>query len=438
MAAQSNVFGERHDGGVLVGDMHQSWNMGSYRFPYVIEVTLLYVNGSLGLGKIMTLTNRWVALAILFIVRVAMGFQFQAIPALTPFFIESYGIDLSQLGLLIAIYLAPGVLIAFPGGAVGARLGDARAVSIGLGLMAAGAVVMVAFPDWNMQLIGRLLAGVGAVTLNVLMTKLVTDYFAGREIATAMGIFVNSWPVGIAAALVILPSISLNAGLYSAMLVVLFVCIAALVLFVFAFRPAPQATVQKQAGAMPSGRAMKGIVVAGLIWGLYNAAVAMVFGFGPAMLSERGSDLETAARLTSIFLWVICLSVPLGGLVADRLNKRDVVLVVSCAAFAVALSFAALTSSVMLAFILMGALGGLAAGPIMSLPAMVLSTDERFKGMGVFYTMFYICTGSAPFLAGVLSDFLGTPQAAFHFGAVQLLVAIVLFWWLFANFGKRI
>ena len=50
----------------------------------------------------------------------------------------------------------------------------------------------------------------------MLMTKMVTDWFAGREIATAISILITSWPIGIAAALSILPFIAAFGGLVSA------------------------------------------------------------------------------------------------------------------------------------------------------------------------------------------------------------------------------
>ena len=177
--------------------------------------------------------------------------------------------------------------------------------------------------------------------------------------------------------------------------------------------------------------------MAGIVWGLYNAAIGMVFGFGPAMLSERGWGPETSAAVTSIFLWLVCVSVPLGGLIADRLNKRDTVLVISCLILAVMLSWAAHTASIVPIFVVMGAIGGLAAGPIMSLPALILAPQQRSKGMGLFYTMFYICTASSPLFAGLLSDWVGTSSAAFHFGAVQLLVVISLVLWIRATFVDR-
>lgn len=52
---------------------------------------------------------------------------------------------------------------------------------------------------------GRVVAGTGGVILNVVMSKMVVGWFVDREISTAMAIFINSWPVGIAVALVVLP-----------------------------------------------------------------------------------------------------------------------------------------------------------------------------------------------------------------------------------------
>lgn len=50
----------------------------------------------------------------------------------------------------------------------------------------------------------RIVSGVGAVLVNVLATKMVADWFAGREIVTAMVILVASWPLGLALGLLLL------------------------------------------------------------------------------------------------------------------------------------------------------------------------------------------------------------------------------------------
>ena len=76
-----------------------------------------------------------------------------------------------------------------------------------LALMLVGSLAMAFGESWSWQIAGRLVAGAGGVLLNVQMTKMVTDWFAGKEIATAMAIFVNSWPAGVALSLLTLPSI---------------------------------------------------------------------------------------------------------------------------------------------------------------------------------------------------------------------------------------
>lgn len=148
--------------------------------------------------------ERWLILAVLFLARTAMAFQFQAFAALSSFVIAELGIDYTQLGLLIGLYLLPGIVIAYPGGLLGGVFGDKRIALIGLLLMAAGGL-LTATGDYPTVVAGRLISGAGAVLLNVLLTKMTTDWFAGREIGTALAVLVTSWPFGIGLALVTLP-----------------------------------------------------------------------------------------------------------------------------------------------------------------------------------------------------------------------------------------
>jgi hypothetical protein len=60
--------------------------------------------------------ERWLILAVLFLARTAMAFQFQAVAAVSSVVVADFGIDYTQLGLLIGLYLLPGTVIAYPGG----------------------------------------------------------------------------------------------------------------------------------------------------------------------------------------------------------------------------------------------------------------------------------------------------------------------------------
>ena len=368
-------------------------------------------------------------LAVLFTARVTMAFQFQSVAALSPMMMRDYGVGLADIGLLIGLYLSPGIVIALPGGAIGRRFGDKRAVACAMVLMIAGGLLITLAPTWEAQVAGRVLSGVGGVVLNVLMAKMATDWFVGRDLATAMGVFVNSWPVGIALALLVLPFVAGGIGLQATMGAVTALVVAGLLLLVAGYRSPPAAApaAAVNPGAARLGRtALAGVVTAGAIWGLYNAALGMVFGFGPAMLAERGWSAAAASSTTSIVLWLAAISVPLGGLVADRFARRDAMLALGFVAFAVALLVARATDATVPAFVALGLLGGLAAGPIMSLPAKFLGPETRAVGMGLFFTLFYLAIFAAPIAAGHIAEAAGAADAAFALGAAMLLACLLL------------
>ena len=93
----------------------------------------------------MAIAQRWRILAALTFARTSMGFQFQCVAPLAPFVSAELGLDNTQLGWLIGLYLLPGAVIALPGGLLGARFGDRRVALFGLALMT-GAGVWLARP----------------------------------------------------------------------------------------------------------------------------------------------------------------------------------------------------------------------------------------------------------------------------------------------------
>src|SRR5205807_2627010 len=114
------------------------------------------------------------------------------------------------------------------------------------------------------------------------------------------------------------------------------------------------------------------LAIAGLIWGLFNVAFAVIFTFGPSMLAERGWSIAAAGSSISIVLWLAVTSVPLGGFVADRTGRPQFSLVAGCLVFAILMLVLARSNTPILTIIALGLLSGLPAGPMMSLPARVL------------------------------------------------------------------
>jgi len=374
------------------------------------------------------LRNRWGILAVLFTVRLSMAFQFQSVAAVAPLLGREFGVGLADIGLLIGLYFAPGIALALPGGAIGQRFGDKATVLAALVLMLIGSIAMAISDSWNVQIAGRLVAGAGGVLLNVQMSKMVTDWFAGKEIATAMAIFVNSWPAGVALSLLTLPRIGTSLGISAVYLAVAALIGLGFLLLAVGYQPAPHAVTATAPSARPDRRATVAVIAAGLIWGLYNVGFATIFSFGPSLLIERGWSMATAGSTISIVLWLAVISVPLGGLVADRTKRPQTIIVAGCIVYALLMLGLPHGNAVIAAVIALGLVGGLPAGSIMALPAHVLAPSTRAIGMGIFYTVYYAAMMLGPVIGGACAKWTGSAAAAFDFGAVVLVACPVVLW----------
>ena len=372
--------------------------------------------------------NRWSVLAVLFFARMAMAFQFQSVATLASLIGDGYGVGLADIGLLIGLYFAPGVVVAIPGSTLAARLGDRRVVIAAMVLMLLGGALMWSGAGWSALVAGRLLAGIGGVTINVLLTKMLVDWFVGREISTAMALYINSFPVGIALALLVLPHAA-TGGLAAAWAATLLVIATGLVLFILGHRApgnGPDAAPALETGRLP----LAPLLSAGWIWAAYNAAIAMVFSFGPVLLISRGWTLAAASSSVSLCIVLIAVSVPLGGIIADRSGRRDAVIAASLAGSAILLAALVQVPAgwVTATLVATGLISGLGFGPVMGLPSQVLAPEARAFGMGVFFTIYYVVFMMSPMIAGGLADLSGSTGAPLLYGSALLISCLAALW----------
>jgi len=158
----------------------------------------------------------------------------------------------SKLELLLSFTFCR-VLFAYPSGALGKRFGDARIVIIGLILMAVGGYIVCFSQDYSTAMVGRVLCGTGAILLNVLLTKMLIDWFSGREEIAAMAILVNSWPFGIALGLITQVWIAENYSWAVVQCLAAGMSVVGLLLMITLYRKPPTKAANPTAGAKPRG-----------------------------------------------------------------------------------------------------------------------------------------------------------------------------------------
>jgi MFS family permease len=146
--------------------------------------------------------TRWVILGVIFVARIVIGYQFQSIASIAPYLLKDLQVNYAQVGVLIGLYDLPGLVFAFSSGYFSRRFGDKVTCAIGLTLMALGGLLLGWAGSFTVAVAGRLISGAGSIVFELAMTKMVTDWFAGREIVLAMGIFLASWTLGVTVSLI--------------------------------------------------------------------------------------------------------------------------------------------------------------------------------------------------------------------------------------------
>jgi len=369
------------------------------------------------------MSNRWVALALVFVTRTSMGFQFQAVASVAPLMVADLGLTYAQFGWLFGLYMLPGAFIALPGGVLGQRFGERRLVVGGLALMVAGGILTAAAGGLATAIAGRLVSGVGAVVMNILLSKLVADWFTGKELSTAMAVMLTSWPVGLGLATAALGGVAAATSWRTAVMATAAAAGLGLVLMLL-YRNAPGAAAGPTRAAL-RGREVGLSVSAGFAWGCFNGSLVALVAFGPGLLLARGASLGDAGGVVSLAIWVTMLSVPLGGFLTDRLGRPTLLVVVGSLVAPGAILLIPVLAHAVLAFCLVGVAIGAPPGGLMSLLPRALPPERLATGLGVFYTAFYVMTALTQPAAGLVRDVVADPSAPIVFAALVMATTVV-------------
>ncbi len=368
---------------------------------------------------------RWRILALVFGARVGLGLQFQTMGSVGDDLAASFGLGHAEIGLMIGLFMAPGLFLALPAGFAGRFASDRVLGGLGLATLALGGAVSAFAVAPSGIGLGRLLAGAGFLFAMLYFTKMIADWFDGREIATAMSILVMSWPFGIAMGQV---GHAWLAELYGwrlpFVIASVYCALAAVAVFTLYRAPADRPANGKGGSIRLLPREWGLIICAGVAWGVFNAGYVVYLSFGPKMLETQGMGTLSAASVISVGSWVMILSGAICGQIADRFGRREIILAVCMTAAVLALMMLQMPGAGLPASLIFGLLGMAPAGVIMALAGQAVAPARRAFGMGVFFTIYFAAMTAAPTIAGWLLDRSGSVDAPILFG--MALFAVVL------------
>ena len=355
---------------------------------------------------------RWVILGIVYLSILAFTLIFQSIPPILPFILSDLHLTYAQSGLLMSLFAFPGIFVSLLGGFLADRYGM-RLLGTGCFLLMIGGTLLVGLGENLPALgLGRIIAGIGGLTLSVFLPKLLSQ----KELGLAMGIFNTGVPLGSVICFGLFGKMGSLWGWRVPVLLTGIYLLVTSILFLSLYRlpPSQETGEDKPLSILKSLREMGyPIWLVGLSWLWFNAAFVSFATFAPNLFLQKDYTIEQSGFLIGIpLLGSLLFSAPIGYLV-DRFKHQEWFIGMGAMALAILALFFNFSSSFIFLVILMGIFAAMIPAPIYSLPPEMLKIENVGLGFGVISTCSSIGLFVAPYLVGKAKDLTGSYSWSF-------------------------
>jgi predicted MFS family arabinose efflux permease len=376
--------------------------------------------------------RRWAMLLVIYLAMLAFGIVLQSVPPVLSLILDELGLSHAQGGLLMSFFALPGIFMAIPAGILADRYSQKLITILSLTLMIAGTLLFAMGGSLMVLAAGRIVAGVGSMILLVVLPQLLAQWFAGRELGVAMGVFNTAVPLGTVLALNFLSLLAETWGWRASIWVSAGLSLLALVVAAVFFTPAP-ASVRSPAppGSLRRDLRETGVPLwlVGAAWMLFNAAIIALFTFTPDLLRTSGFSVSSAGFFTSLVMLPALILSPVVGYLMDKIDgKRSIIVIGSIGLAALIIWVPAAAGRMLLLMVLIGIAQACVPAPIFALIPEVTAARRLGLGYGILSTFLNIGIVVGPALIGLVRDITGNYQASYTVMSVfALLIAVAMF-----------
>jgi predicted MFS family arabinose efflux permease len=344
--------------------------------------------------------SRWLVLFAATFSFFAIGATFFVVPPLIPELVDRFGLSHFQVGLLMGAICYPAVFLAIPVGLAVDRWNPRRAGLGGLTLMAVGAVLFATAPSFALLFVGRLLFGIGGLVLNLLLARLLTAAFSGRELALAMGVFMATYPASMIAVFTLQPILIGALGWRGELLVLAGLVAVAAPLFFVATR-GNAAEGPSGSDGPPSLAVPRPLLALACGWMIFFGVHVSVLTFGP----EWAGGGASALLVVTLVMWVAGTGAPVVGTLIDRTARPNRWLVAGHAVqAAVVAGMAAGVLPPIPAMLGVGLAAALVPTAAYAMPGLLVAPERVGFAFGFITAFSNLGTIVGPALAGRLLD----------------------------------
>ena len=260
--------------------------------------------------------RRRLGLALVTGAAVSNGITYADHAPLIPLIAAQLGLTDLQIGLLSTALFLLSLTVGLSTSGLADRIGPNRTVLAGIALSLAGSVVLALAPSYGWLLAGKAVQGVGSGITFVAGARYVAGLYAGSRSHFGLGLYGAGYPLGSAAALLVLPSVATLGLGWRGSLAASSAVIAAITL---AWLAAPHVERVARTGdvldAFRSGNAWLTALQHSAGFGLAIASGTWISVF---LLREFALPLAVSGLLGSLLLLVTVLARPFGGWLLSR------------------------------------------------------------------------------------------------------------------------
>ena len=393
---------------------------------------------------------RWTILITVYQSMLAFTLLFQSLPPILPLIVLKLHLTYAQSGLSMSLFALPGIFVSLLGGFLSDRYGMRPLGTSCFLLMIAGTLLVGLGRDIHILLSGRIIAGIGAFTLSILLPKLISQWFKDRELGLAMGIFNTAVPLGSVICFGLFGKMGslwgwrvpiLLTGAYSLIASIFFLRYyqvpssqkmekdkplgfhsnSRLVgMNVFRHRSedvTPHGSLGRLLGAMGLHKSLQEIGFpiwgVGLSWLWFNAGMVSFSTFAPDLFLQKGYTIEQSGLLIGIPpLGSLFLSTPTGYLI-DRFRHHGWLIGIGGVGLSLLTFCFNFSSSYLMIVVLMGVFSGIIPSPIYSFVPAILRPKNMGLGFGIISTCSCIGIFLGPYLVGKTKDLTGSNHWGF-------------------------
>lgn len=364
---------------------------------------------------------RWVILILAYLCMLGFAFALQSLPPILTLVIGELRLTHAEAGLLMSFFALPTIFLAILTGFLSDRWGPFKTGVISLILVIVGTLILAVSGAFLSAGLGRIIAGLGAVTISIVAAQILSQWFRGHEVGTAMGIFNTAMPVGTIICFTTFGRLGESLGWRVPIFISVIIGVVGLLSFLLLYKPAsspPQKIThgkEEKVTGLFSSLLKVGISIwlVGFCWMWFNAAIISFSTFAPDFFVSKGYSIGFAGFLASLLMWGSLGLSPVIGRLVDKVNNNDVFIGVGGVVLATAIYLVTRSTNFLFPMILMAVAVAFVPTPVFSSPSKILEPKNLGLGFGIISMGGGIGMFFGPYMAGLIRDKTGSYEMSF-------------------------